>query len=181
MAYVVLTLRTWKSLASLHRSQNLGSNRCSTVSLLNIVTTLHMICWKKYTEIDGGEVSSVYIHQHAKPLQISIWIPTFLYKRHESITENWFSLNLANIVLTVLAIGDTVQLTEETKTTFLWFRKSGQDLYNQKKLHLYLSVMKSLIRSSWNMKLSKAKKTWGLIDLTFPSEYLKRIEYQWSQ
>lgn len=90
MAYVVLTLRTWKSLASLHRSQNLGSNRCSTVSLLNMVTTLHIICWKKYTQFDGSEVSSVYIHQQAKPLQISIWITTFTCKQLESMTKNWF-------------------------------------------------------------------------------------------
>lgn len=64
----VLTLRTWKSLASLHRSQNLGSNRCSTVSLLNMVTTLHMICGRN---ILWSEVTSVYTFNR-KQLQISI-------------------------------------------------------------------------------------------------------------
>lgn len=45
-----VTFRTWKSLASLHRLQKRGSSRCSTVSLPNIVTTLHMICRGKHTQ-----------------------------------------------------------------------------------------------------------------------------------
>lgn len=53
------TLRTWKSLASLHRSQKRGSNRCSTVSLLNMVTTLHMICRRRHMEMIMNELHCI--------------------------------------------------------------------------------------------------------------------------
>lgn len=56
-----VTFRTWKSLASLHRSQKRGRSRCSTVSLLSMVTTLHMICRRKHME---GVRAQTLHHSH---------------------------------------------------------------------------------------------------------------------
>ncbi len=41
---IIITLRTWNSLTSLQSSQKRSNKRCSTVSLVSMVTSLHMIC-----------------------------------------------------------------------------------------------------------------------------------------
>lgn len=66
----VATFRTWKSLASLHRLQKRGSSRCSTVSLPNIVTTLHMICGG--THRDGSVRKNITWLSGARPQDVSV-------------------------------------------------------------------------------------------------------------
>lgn len=87
------TFRTWKSRASLHRLQKRGSSRCSTVSLPNIVTTLHMICRGKHMDTSMREKHHMafrsstagYVFEPSPKYNAdALWLPSF----HESNSLN---------------------------------------------------------------------------------------------
>lgn len=150
MSWVDLTLRTWKSLASLHRSQNLGSSRCSTVSLLNMVTTLHMICWKKYRDFWKMKYNlNIFnrMQHHCKPESMTNYWFKFTSSKYYWKVINLCFATLHNLLCRLLKTRET-----SGKDVLLVVQMKLQCVYPKV---LSLNPIKSFIRNTECMKYIK--------------------------